>query len=56
MDCVNKIIRKNGMKHPLTGNKLLESDIIEISRGGTGFSTTNQSLEAKSYRPVMVIS
>jgi len=56
MDCVNKIIRKSGMKHPLTGDELFEEDIIEISRGGTGFSTTNESLEAKSYRPVMVIS
>ena len=44
------------MKHPLTGDELFEEDIIEISRGGTGFSTTNESLEAKSYRPVMVIS
>nr|CAB3264408.1 nitric oxide synthase-interacting protein [Phallusia mammillata] len=54
IECINKVIRKNNMLHPVTGQKLNESDIIELVRGGTGFASTNQELDAKSYRPVLM--
>ncbi|XP_055608149.1 nitric oxide synthase-interacting protein homolog [Uranotaenia lowii] len=52
IECVEKIIKKD-MIHPLTNDKLQESDIIPLQRGGTGFSTTNESLEAKHERPAL---
>lgn len=47
MECVEKLIRKNEMKHPITGDVLREKDIIPIERGGTGFSQTNDQLKSK---------
>lgn len=52
MECVEKIIKKD-MIHPLTNEKLAESDIIPLQRGGTGFSTTNDNLQAKEERPAL---
>lgn len=52
MECVEKIIKKD-MIHPLTSEKLKESDIIEMERGGTGYSTTNDNLFAKEHRPAI---
>lgn len=52
LECVEKLIKPNGMKHPIT-NELLEEkrDIIHMQRGGTGFSHTNEVLDVKKYRP-----
>lgn len=36
MDCVDKIIRKD-MIDPINGKSLMDTDIIELQRGGTGF-------------------
>lgn len=52
MECVEKIIKKD-MIHPLTSLKLKESDIIQMERGGTGYSTTNDNLFAKEHRPAL---
>lgn len=52
MECVGKIIKKD-MIHPLTSEKIAESDIIPLQRGGTGFSTTNDNLQAKEERPAL---
>lgn len=46
--CV-EFIRKD-MLDPLTGTPMDEDDIIELQRGGTGFSATND-LKAKLVRP-----
>jgi len=54
VDCVEKIIRKNNLLHPITGEKLQESDIIVLKQGGTGFASTNK-LDTKSYRPVLMV-
>jgi len=54
-DCVEKIIRPD-MVHPLTGAKLEKSDLIELARGGTGYSSSNEILMAKSYRPSLAIN
>lgn len=50
MDCVEKVIKKD-MIHPLTNQKLTEKDIIPLQRGGTGFASANEMLEAKSKKP-----
>ncbi|XP_022194209.2 nitric oxide synthase-interacting protein homolog [Nilaparvata lugens] len=52
VNCIEKIIKKD-WTHPLTGDKLTEKDIIYLERGGTGYSTTNNGLEAKHERPVL---
>lgn len=52
LECVEKIINKD-MIHPLTNEKLTESDIITLQRGGTGFATTNDNLQAKEERPAL---
>jgi len=54
MECVEKIIKKDWL-HPLTGDKLTEKDIIAVQRGATGFSSTNDNLEAKEARPVLQV-
>ena len=54
-DCVDKIIKPD-MVHPLTGAKLEKSDLIELARGGTGYSSSNEILTAKSYRPSLAIN
>lgn len=51
MECV-KLIQKD-MIHPLTGNQLKESDIIELQKGGTGFASANDQLTGKKARPVL---
>lgn len=48
MRCVD-LIRKD-MLDPISGTPLEDSDIIELQRGGTGFSATND-LKAKLVRP-----
>ncbi|CRK90190.1 CLUMA_CG003904, isoform A [Clunio marinus] len=50
-DCVERLIKKDWI-HPLTNEKLKESDIIYLQRGGTGYSAVNQ-LEAKTSRPAL---
>jgi len=40
MECIDKIIRKDWI-HPLTNEKLQETDIVPLQRGGTGFAQTN---------------
>ncbi|KAG8433901.1 hypothetical protein GDO86_012318 [Hymenochirus boettgeri] len=52
MECVEKLIKKD-MIDPVSGDKLNESDIIVLQRGGTGFSGSGVHLEAKEARPVM---
>uniref|UniRef100_A0A182XMW0 Nitric oxide synthase-interacting protein homolog n=1 Tax=Anopheles quadriannulatus TaxID=34691 RepID=A0A182XMW0_ANOQN len=54
IECVEKIIKKD-MIHPLTNEKLSESDIIPLQRGGTGFATTNEKLEAKEQKPCLQV-
>ena len=54
LECVEKVIRKNGMRHPNTGQTLKEKDIIPLVRGGTGFASVNEELDAKKYTPVMM--
>ncbi|KAK7076894.1 hypothetical protein SK128_002408 [Halocaridina rubra] len=51
MECVSLI--KKDMIHPLTGQPLKESDIIELQRGGTGFASANDQLISKKARPVL---
>lgn len=53
-ECVEKLIKTNGMRHPITSEVLDEKrDIIPLQRGGTGFAHTNDALDVKKYRPVM---
>ncbi|EDW19452.1 nitric oxide synthase-interacting protein homolog [Drosophila mojavensis] len=54
MECVEKLIRKD-MIHPLTDRKLKEKDIIPLQRGGTGYSFTNDNLQAKEQRPMLQV-
>ncbi|XP_058125746.1 nitric oxide synthase-interacting protein homolog [Anopheles ziemanni] len=54
MECIEKIIKKD-MIHPLTNEKLTEADIIPLQRGGTGFATTNEKLEAKEQKPCLQV-
>ncbi|XP_054732957.1 nitric oxide synthase-interacting protein homolog [Anastrepha obliqua] len=54
MECVGKLIRKD-MIHPLTNQKLSEKDIIPLQRGGTGYATTNDNLDAKEKRPMLQV-
>jgi len=49
---VVKLIKKD-MQHPINGQKLSDSDIIPIIRGGTGFSTVNGDMAIKKHRPVL---
>ncbi len=42
--------------HPLSGQKLEESDIIPLQRGGTGYAAANNQLKAKHYRPSLAIN
>jgi len=55
VECVEKIIKKD-WTHPLTGQTLVEKDIIPIVRGATGFSAANDQLIAESHRPMNAIS
>jgi len=49
MDYVEKFIKKD-WTCPITGKKLRKKDIIELKRGGTGFSAAaDGKLEAKQY-------
>ncbi|XP_040289930.1 nitric oxide synthase-interacting protein isoform X1 [Bufo bufo] len=52
LECVEKLIKKD-MTDPISGDKLMEKDIIVVQRGGTGFSGSGVQLEAKEARPVM---
>ena len=54
MDCVEKLIRKD-MLCPFTGEKLKDSDIIPIQRGGTGFVGSGVELSAKKDGPAMQV-
>jgi len=50
MEVVEKIIKVDWI-HPLTNAKLTERDIIPLQRGGTGFASANDSLQASTSRP-----
>ena len=53
VECIDKIVRKD-MRHPLSGDPLVESDIIVLQRGGTGFASVNaDQLKAVTYRPML---
>lgn len=52
MECYEKLIKKD-MIHPLTSQPLKEKDIIQLQRGGTGYSTTNTQLEGAEKRPAL---
>ncbi|CAB4023144.1 Nitric oxide synthase-interacting [Paramuricea clavata] len=54
MDCVEKLIKKD-MLCPFTSEKLKESDIVAIQRGGTGFSGSGVELSAKKDGPAMQV-
>ncbi|KAG8195832.1 hypothetical protein JTE90_008528 [Oedothorax gibbosus] len=53
MECVEKLIKKD-MVDPTNGQKLKEDDIIPLQRGGTGYASTNEKLDAKLKKPVMM--
>lgn len=53
MECFEKLIKKD-MIDPTTGQKLKEEDIIPMQRGGTGYASTNEKLNAKVKKPVMM--
>ncbi|XP_015923014.1 nitric oxide synthase-interacting protein homolog [Parasteatoda tepidariorum] len=53
MECVEKLIRKD-MIDPTNGKALKEEDIILLQRGGTGYASTNEKLDAKVKKPVMM--
>lgn len=55
MDCVERIIKKDWID-PTNGAKMTESDIIPLSRGGTGFAAVNDKLKAKLARPVLELA
>ncbi|UJR09298.1 hypothetical protein I4U23_013541 [Adineta vaga] len=52
MDCVNRLIKLD-MIDPITGDKLTDSDIIPMQRGGTGYSGSGVQLDAKLPTPAM---
>lgn len=55
MQCVDKFIKKDWMC-PITGKKLKEKDIIELKRGGTGYSAVgHDELKGKAYGPTMMV-
>lgn len=49
MEAVEKLIKKD-MIDPTVGKPITDDDIIELQRGGTGFSATNE-VKAKLIRP-----
>ncbi|GFU31533.1 nitric oxide synthase-interacting protein [Nephila pilipes] len=53
MECVEKLIKKD-MIDPTNGQSLKEEDVIPIQRGGTGYASTNEKLDAKLKKPVMM--
>ncbi|KAG7222025.1 hypothetical protein INR49_028189 [Caranx melampygus] len=53
-ECVEKLIKKD-MMDPVTGDKLMDRDIIPLQRGGTGFAASGVDLKAKEARPVMQV-
>lgn len=53
IECVEKLIKKD-MIDPTNGMKLKEEDIIPLQRGGTGYASTNEKLDAKVKKPVMM--
>lgn len=52
MDCIENIIKKDWLD-PIANVSMSQKDIIYLHRGGTGFSATNDKLDAKLNRPVM---
>ena len=52
MDAVNRLIKLD-MTDPITGQKLNDSDIIPLQRGGTGYSGSGVQLDAKLPTPAM---
>lgn len=48
-DVVEKLIKGDGID-PINGEPMSEDDIIELQRGGTGYSATNET-KAKLIRP-----
>jgi len=54
MAYVNEFIKKDWIC-PITGKTLKEKDIIELKRGGTGFSSVSgDALKGKAYGPTMM--
>ena len=50
-DVVEKLIKsQETWTDPINGEQMKESDIIEMQRGGTGYSATNE-VKAKLLRP-----
>ncbi|XP_070392472.1 nitric oxide synthase-interacting protein [Dermacentor albipictus] len=54
MECVEKLLKKDWLD-PTNSKPLKESDIIPLQRGGTGYSSTNLTLDAKVKKPVMTV-
>uniref|UniRef100_A0A915KAH7 Uncharacterized protein n=1 Tax=Romanomermis culicivorax TaxID=13658 RepID=A0A915KAH7_ROMCU len=52
VDCIENIVKKDWID-PVSNVPISENDIIYLKRAGTGFSSTNEKLEAKLARPVM---
>ena len=50
---VNIHLHCSDMIWPIGDIKLKARDIIQLRRGGTGFASSNDDLQAKLYRPVM---
>lgn len=54
LECVEKLIRKD-MICPITGQRLKESDIIVMQRGGTGFAATGLQMQATKEGAAMTV-
>lgn len=52
-ECYEKLIKKD-MIDPINGKKLIESDVISIQRGGTGFAGSGVKLVSKKITPAMI--
>lgn len=52
-ECVDKIIKKD-MIDPISSKKLVDSDIIPIQRGGTGYAGSSAKLTSSKYSPAIV--
>ncbi|KAG1714709.1 Nitric oxide synthase-interacting protein [Nymphon striatum] len=53
-ECYEKLIEKD-MIDPTNGKQMTKKDVIFLQRGGTGYSTVNDKLQAKSSRPAIQV-
>jgi len=56
MTCVEKFVKKD-WTCPISGKKLKPKDVIELQRGGTGYSAVGkEDLKGKAYGPTLMVS